>query len=216
MVEASPPKDWSLRCPPPRKPRCRGIEGQDVTVMTAIKTGAGEGTRGEIRATLDLVHAGPTAVTIRYELTGPEGAPLIIVAGGISAGRHALANKADRADGWWQCQSATFRSCRLLSIDWLGADGDLDFPIDPSDQARALLATLDELGLPRAAAFAGAILGRCIELLVNRSFSFFDPAAIWVQFAVPIATTLVVVCAGLVPIVRLTRLDPVRVVRSGS
>lgn len=49
--------------------------------MTAIKTGTGEGSRGEFRAMLDLAHAGPTAVTIRYELTGPEGAPLIIVAG---------------------------------------------------------------------------------------------------------------------------------------
>ena len=135
-----------------------------MTVATAIKTEAEEVTRGEFRATLDLVHAGPTAVTIRYELVGAEDAPLVIVAGGISAGSHALASPSDPTDGWWQCQSATFEPYRLLSIDWLGAEGDLDVPLDASDQARALLATLDELGFPRVAAFVGASYGAMVGM----------------------------------------------------
>jgi len=172
MVEAGPigPKPALSATP---QASMRGVEGQDVTVTTAIKTETDKGTQGEFRATLDFVHAGPTMVTIRYELAGPEDAPLVIVAGGISAGRHALANVSDPADGWWQSQCRTFRPYRLLSIDWLGADGDLDRPIDSSDQARALLVTLDELGLTRVAAFLGASYGamvgmHCAAIAPNR------------------------------------------------
>jgi homoserine O-acetyltransferase len=52
----------------------------------------------------------------------------------------------------------------VLAIDWLGADGTLDQPIDSADQARALLATLDELQLPRAAAFIGASYGAMVGM----------------------------------------------------
>jgi homoserine O-acetyltransferase len=135
-----------------------------VTVATRIKTEAENGTRGEFRATLDLVRCGPTDLSIRYEITGSEEAQLLIVAGGISAGRHALANASDPTDGWWQSQANVFRPYRLLSIDWLGADGTLDRPIDSSDQARAFLATLDHLRLPRAAAFAGASYGAMVGM----------------------------------------------------
>lgn len=139
-----------------------------MTITTTIKTGAKHtlppGERGEFRKRLDLVHAGPTAVEIRYELAGPNDAPLAIVAGGISAGRHALANANDPTNGWWQSQSHTFGRHRLLAIDWLGADGTLDQPIDSSDQARALLATLDELDLSGAVAFLGASYGAMVGM----------------------------------------------------
>ena len=135
-----------------------------MTVSTKIKAEGRGGTRDEFRVTLDLAHCGPTDVEVRYELTGPEEASLIIVAGGISAGRHAIANASDPADGWWQSQSATLGACRLLSIDWLGADGALDRPIDSSDQARALLATLDHLHLSLAAAFVGASYGAMVGM----------------------------------------------------
>ena len=135
-----------------------------MTVTIKVKTESESGTRGEFRATLDLVHAGPTDLPIRYEIIGPEAAPLIVVAGGISAGRHVLAGSEDPADGWWQGQSATLRSYRLLSIDWVGADGDLDRPIDSSDQARAFLAVLDHLGISNAAAFLGASYGGMVGM----------------------------------------------------
>jgi homoserine O-acetyltransferase len=144
-----------------------------VTITTALRTTAKYSERGEFRATIELVHCGPTPLSIRYELAGPKDAPLIIVAGGISAGRHALANASDQTDGWWQSQSQTLGGHRLLSIDWLGADGDFDRPIDASDQAQALLAALDELRLPRAAAFVGASYGamvgmHCAAIAPNR------------------------------------------------
>lgn len=135
-----------------------------MTVTARIKDKAGNGTRGEFSATLDLVQCRGTPVTIRYELDGPKDAPLLIVAGGISAGRHVIANASDPADGWWQVQSSAFRTYRLLSIDWLGADGALDRPIDSSDQARAFLAALDHLDLPRATAFVGASYGGMVGM----------------------------------------------------
>lgn len=139
-----------------------------MTVTTATKkisrNAAPPANRGEFLTTFNLVHAGPTALSVRYELVGSEGAPLLIVAGGISAGRHALANASDLNDGWWQSQSSILGRYRLLSIDWLGADGELDRPIDASDQARALLATLDQLGLPCAAAFVGASYGAMVGM----------------------------------------------------
>ena len=44
--------------------------------------------REAFAATLGLRHAGPRRVQIRYEWQGPEDAPLVVVAGGISAHRH--------------------------------------------------------------------------------------------------------------------------------
>lgn len=162
MVEASPPVDLRLRCPPPRSLDVR-IWGQDVTVTTAIKTEISDRQRGEFLATLELVHCGLTHLTIRYELTGPKSAPLVIVAGGISAGRHVLANQSEECEGWWQAQSAVLSNHRLLSIDWLCSKGDLDRPIESSDQARAIFATLDELGL-HSVAFVGASYGAMVGM----------------------------------------------------
>src|ERR1044072_2336894 len=124
----------------------RGFEGQDVTVTTKIKAETEVGQRGQFRTTLNLVHTGSADLSIRYELAGPEDAPLLLVAGGIPAGRHVIANACDPTDGWWQAQANVFRPCRLLSIDWLGADGTLDRPIDSSDPAQAVLYTLSHPG----------------------------------------------------------------------
>ena len=135
-----------------------------MTVTTAIKTEVESGQRGEFRVTLDLAHAGRSDLTIRYELAGEEGAPVIIVAGGISAGRHTIANVRDPSDGWWEDQSHSFWPYRVLSIDWIGADGELDRPIEASDQAHALIATLDELDIKRTAAFVGASYGAMVGM----------------------------------------------------
>jgi homoserine O-acetyltransferase/O-succinyltransferase len=142
--------------------------GPEVTIESATKETASTSTPpaecGQFTAELNLVHAGPTAVSIRYELTGKEDAPLLLVAGGISAGRHVIANAADDSDGWWQSQPSTFASHRVLAIDWVGADGALDRPIDPADQAAALIATVDHLGLRSAAGFVGASYGAMVGM----------------------------------------------------
>src|SRR4249920_2547371 len=75
---------------------------------------------------LELRHAGTRRVTIRYEWQGPEDAPLVIVAGGISAHRHVGACAAYPEPGWWPQQAGEGLALdtsrfRLLAIDWLGA-----------------------------------------------------------------------------------------------
>jgi homoserine O-acetyltransferase len=119
---------------------------------------------GEVTAGLSLVHAGTMTLPIRYELAGEANDPLLVVAGGISAGRHVLANQSKPSHGWWQIQAHSFAKHRVLSIDWIGADGEVDLPIDPSDQAQAILAVLDSLGIGKVSAFVGASYGGMVGM----------------------------------------------------
>jgi homoserine O-acetyltransferase len=114
---------------------------------------------------LALRHGGEAQVALRYELFGA-GERLLIVAGGISAGRHVLASPEFTEAGWWQAQAATFAldRYRLLAMDWVGADGTTDLPIDSADQADAIAALLDRLGIARADAFIGASYGGMVAL----------------------------------------------------
>src|SRR5205085_677037 len=116
---------------------------------------------------LELRHAGPRRVTLRYEWQGPEDAPLLVVAGGISAGRHVGACARFPEAGWWPQQAGEglaldTRRFRILAIDWLGADGALDAPIDSADQADAIAAVLDRIGQRRVAAFIGCSYGAMV------------------------------------------------------
>lgn len=115
--------------------------------------------RGRVEVALPMQHAGSRAVAVRFELTGPERAPMLIVAGGISAGRHVLSSDDFAEPGWWEPQKAALSGVRVLAIDWIGSDGSIDCPIDPADQALALVAVLDYLGVERVAGFAGASYG---------------------------------------------------------
>ena len=126
-------------------------------------------TRGIASVDLALRHAGPRRVRIAWELHGAAGAPVIAVQGGISATRHASASTVHPEAGWWDAQVGDGRAIdttrrRVLSIDWLGADGTLDCTLDPSDQADALAAVLDELGISRLHAFVGASYGAMVGL----------------------------------------------------
>lgn len=111
---------------------------------------------------------GPVAVTLRYLWHGAPGAPTVIVQGGISASRDVCAIGATA--GWWDdlvgrgC-AVDLDRCRVLSIDWLTA-GDLDgaSAISSEDQADALAALLDALGVERAQAFIGASYGAMVGL----------------------------------------------------
>jgi len=117
--------------------------------------------RGCLPVELALTHGGRVNIDISYEIAGPEGAPVLVVAGGISAGRHVIANQADASAGWWEAQAASFAGHRVLAIDWIGADGSLDTPIDPLDQAAVLARLLDQLGIDRVA-FIGASYGAMV------------------------------------------------------
>lgn len=111
------------------------------------------------RVSLPFVHGPPAPVTIRFELAGDERAPLLILAGGISADAHVIASDVAPRAGWWEAQAGPLSRFRRLAIDWVGADGTLDRPIHPADQARTILLVMDHLGLDRAAAFIGASYG---------------------------------------------------------
>lgn len=123
--------------------------------------------RGTLQITHALRHAGTQPLNIRYEVLGPDDAPVLVVAGGISADRHVLASARYPDAGWWQVQSGLGLDPsrqRIVAIDWLGADGALDVPIDSADQADAIAAVLDALGIARAAAFVGASYGAMVGL----------------------------------------------------
>lgn len=125
--------------------------------------------RGECWLTLPLRHAGERAVRVGYECLGPTDAPAIVVLGGISGHRHIAASRRYPETGWWPNQVGTHRpldpsNLRLIGIDWLGADGTLDAPIDTADQADALAAVLDALGVRRLHALIGASYGAMVGL----------------------------------------------------
>jgi len=120
--------------------------------------------RGELRVELALRHGGIAEAMLRYERVGQEGAPFLLVAGGISAGRHAISSAEFPEAGWWQSQAVSFAGVQSLSIDWVGADGTLDRPIDPADQAAAIARLLDHLGVERLAGIVGASYGAMVGL----------------------------------------------------
>lgn len=112
---------------------------------------------------------GVRAVRVRWSLTGAVDAPLVIVQGGISADRRPAT--IDGVEGWWSDlvgdgRAIDTRARRVLSIDWLStADlGDDALAIGSEDQADAIAAVLDALGVRRAAAFVGASYGAMVGL----------------------------------------------------
>lgn len=123
-------------------------------------------TRGVCRVELNLRHAGRRRVRIAWECVGAANAPVLVVQGGISATRHVASSAAHPESGWWESQRAVFDpdAFRVVSIDWLGADGVLDCTLDPSDQADAIAAVLDALGIARVHAFVGASYGAMVGL----------------------------------------------------
>ncbi len=127
--------------------------------------------QGILPCALALKHAGARDVAVRWELSGPAQAPILIVAGGISATRHVLANDSDRTDGWWQAQANFLRRYRVLAIDWLGDGDGLDAPIDSADQADAIASVLDALGIAKVRAFVGASYGAMVGLQFAARYS---------------------------------------------
>lgn len=143
-----------------------------ATAASAAAAEAGQGPRAErggFLQELQLRHAGRRQVRLSYEWQGPIGAPVLLVAGGISAHRHVAASAAFPESGWWQAQAGPGRALdsnryRVLGIDWLGADGSLDVALDSADQADAFAAVLDHLGIVSLAAFVGCSYGAMVGL----------------------------------------------------
>lgn len=99
---------------------------------------------------------------VRYLWCGAPNAPTVIVQGGISADRDVC--------GWWQelvAEGAAIdlEACRVLAIDWLVPTdlGDVA-SVSSEDQAAALAALVDELGIGRVHAFIGSSYGAMVGL----------------------------------------------------
>jgi len=128
-----------------------------------------QASRGEISVHLHMQHAGEQAVRLRYELIGPHDAPVVFVAGGISAHRHVAGHPVFPEKGWanelvGRARALDPARLRIVAFDYLGADGQLDVPIDTADQAGAIAVLLDALDVRQLRAFVGYSYGALVGL----------------------------------------------------
>lgn len=111
----------------------------------------------------------------RYEVIGPppSDAPVVFVLGGISANRHICSSEADPSPGWWEKIAGPDRALNttryaLVSFDFLDGgeqpDGRPERDVSMGDQADALAAVIDHLGVPRVHALVGASYGGMVGL----------------------------------------------------
>lgn len=111
---------------------------------------------------------GPREVDVRYLWCGAPDAPTVIVQGGISASRD-VTTPEGAAPGWWQplvAEGAAVDLARLrvLAIDWLTPAELGTVTVSSEDQADALAALLDALGIVKAHAFVGCSYGAMVGL----------------------------------------------------
>ncbi len=141
----------------------------DGAALSSTQDDGPRARRGEVVVELAMRHAGTRAATLRYELQGPVGAPVVFVAGGISAHRHLTASDVFPESGWLNALVGAGRALdpaqrQLLAFDFIGADGRLDAPIDSADQADAIAKLLSALGIARLEAFVGYSYGALVGL----------------------------------------------------
>ena len=144
--------------------------------QTKPAPGAAAAPRDEVLALADswpLHHGDPLpSARIAYRLTGPAGAPVIAVLGGISAHRIV-----DGAEGWWPDlvgpgHAIDTREFRVLGIDYLGGRGLSSSPgpaagfppLSSYDQAAALERIVHALGAGPLHAIVGASYGGMVAL----------------------------------------------------
>jgi homoserine O-acetyltransferase/O-succinyltransferase len=115
---------------------------------------------------------------VRYEALGDEQSPAVVVLGGISATSHLAAHEADPGPGWWEsqvgpCRAVDVERYRAIGLDYLGAElrpGQAVPLVGTRDQARAVAAALDALGVERLRAFVGASYGGMVALAFAELF----------------------------------------------
>ncbi|MDQ3161204.1 MAG: homoserine O-succinyltransferase [Pseudomonadota bacterium] len=144
------------------------LAGSDIHASTLLPADS-PAVRGCLDAVLPTRHAGTRKVRIAYEFSGAAGAPVVFVAGGISAHRHVSSNACDAGAGWAEHLVGSGRTLdlerrRILAFDYIGADGSLDVPIDTADQADAIALLLEALGIETLEAFIGYSYGAMVGL----------------------------------------------------
>jgi homoserine O-acetyltransferase len=120
-------------------------------------------------------------VEVAYRLSGAQGAPVVAVLGGISAGRNVYSLQPG-SQGWWEDAIGPGRALdtdrfRVLGIDFLGgshhttgpAEGQVFPSISAFDQARVLVELLDHLGLDCLQASLGASYGGMVTLALAQA-----------------------------------------------
>lgn len=104
--------------------------------------------------------------TIRYELIGEAGAPVVAVLGGISSSRHVASSPINPHPGWWDAVVGPARAIdtqkfRVISIDYATAH---DRDVTTADQADVLASALDVAGVEVLHALVGASYGGMVAL----------------------------------------------------
>ncbi|HEU4628712.1 MAG TPA: homoserine O-succinyltransferase [Gemmatimonadaceae bacterium] len=137
-----------------------------------------------LRRDVTLEHGGRLAeLRVGYRLYGDPSRPLVVVLGGISAGRHVTAGADDPRPGWWDAMVGEGRPIdttahAVLGLDWVGGSGATTGPaadaadaagaafpvVDTHDQATAVVMALDALGVTRAHSVVGASYGAMVAL----------------------------------------------------
>ena len=115
--------------------------------------------------------------SLAFERQGPAGAPVVVVLGGISAGRHVSAHRSVPGPGWWEGfvgdgLPIDTNRFQVLGIDWLGGCGSSTAPgagesfpfVAAEDQAAALAHLLTELRIERLHVLVGSSYGGMVGL----------------------------------------------------
>ena len=164
-------------------------------------TGTSPGRTGHALVRLELDLGTTIDVEVGYELHGPVNAPPVVVLGGISAGRHLAPTASAPSPGWWPGVVGPGFALdptrhRLLGIDYVAGssrsgpdEGSSDStgprvgqPITSQDQARALVAVLDEVGMERV-----TVIGSSYGGMVGLAFAELHPSRV---------RELVILCAA--------------------
>lgn len=129
---------------------------------------------GTLPARLRLDHGGVADVFLRYEDSGPRHGDPLVVLGGISAHGHLAATPEDPTPGWWPGVVGRGHALdpvhhRLVGMEYVAGPSVAvpgEWPVTTADQARAVLAVLDHLGIDRVAV-VGASYGGMVALALS-------------------------------------------------
>ena len=92
--------------------------------MTSVTIGADTGLF-HLPLDFPLRHGGSlVSPQLAFEISGPADGPLVVVLGGISAGRHVCGGPQDEAGAWWDDFAGPGKAIetnryRVLGLDWL-------------------------------------------------------------------------------------------------